>query len=105
DYSLEASLTILSGELKLEIIDWRDKKQEFEDRWAEVVSEDKLIYYDNFLKDYPHSIYREAALKRFDELKERDLWKTAQAVDNVHSYYLYLRDAPLQDKRVEAIKR
>lgn len=105
EFSLEANLTILTEELKLEILDWQDKKQEFEDRWEEARTEDKLIYYENFIKDYPHSIYRESAQTRFNELKEQDLWRTAKSVDNVHSYYLYLRDAPLQEKRVDAIQR
>lgn len=105
EFSLEANLTILTEELKLEAIDWLDKKREFTTRWLEAQEEDKLQYYSNFIKDYPHSIYREAAKKRYDELREMDLWRTAQALDNVHHYYLYLRDAPLQTKRIEAIKK
>lgn len=105
EFSLEANLTLLTEELKLVAIDWRDKKREFKGRWQEAQQEDQLQYYNNFLKDYPHSIYREAAQKRFNELKELDLWKTAKAIDKVHQYYLYLRDAPLQKKRKEAILR
>ena len=105
EFSLEANLTILTEELKLVAIDWYDKKTEFEDRWLETQQEDKLQYYVNFLKNYPHNIYREAARARLNELKEADLWQTAKAIDNVHHYYLYLRDAPLQEKRMEAIQR
>ncbi|PHN02279.1 hypothetical protein [Flavilitoribacter nigricans] len=105
EFSLEANLTILTEELKLIAIDWYDKKSAFEERWLEAQREDKLQYYINFLKDYPHNIYREAAKKRLDELREMDLWQAAQAINSVHHYYLYLRDAPLQEKRVQAIKR
>lgn len=105
EFSLEANLTILTEELKLVIMDWRDQKTVFENRWLETQREDKLQYYVNFLKDYPHNIYREAAQDRLDKLREMDLWQTAKAIDNVHHYYLYLRDAPLQEKRVEAIQR
>lgn len=105
EFSLDANLTLLTKELKLVIIDWTDKKQEFLHRWQETQEEDKIQYYLNFLKDYPHSIYREAAQKRLNELREIDLWQTAQALDKVHQYYLYLRDAPLQENRAEAIER
>lgn len=105
EFSLEANLTILTEELKLVVLDWRDKKAEFEARWLETQREDKLQYYLNFLRDYPHNIYREAAQARLDELKEMDLWQAAKAIDSVHSYYLYLRDAPLQEKRITAIQR
>jgi hypothetical protein len=105
EYSLEANLTLLVEELKLVIMDWRDQKQELVERWEEARAEDDRQYYENFLKDYPHSIYREAAQKRYDELREEELWRTAQVMNNVHNYYLYLRDSPLQLKRVEAINR
>ncbi|MCB0630994.1 MAG: hypothetical protein R2824_11090 [Saprospiraceae bacterium] len=105
EFSLEANMTLLVEELKMVIIDWMDKKQELVARWEEAREEDERQYYENFLKDYPHSIYREAAQKRYNELKEDELWRTAKIMDNVHHYYLYLRDSPLQLKRVDAINR
>lgn len=105
EYSLEANLTLLVEELKLVIIEWRDKKEELVARWLEAQQEDERQYYENFLKDYPHSVYREAAQKRYNELKEEELWHSAQVIDSVHDYYLYLRDSPLQLNRVNAINR
>lgn len=105
DRSLEATLADIAGELQSVINEWRGYKQELEDRWQEAQSSDEIIYYLNFLDDYPYSIYREAAAKRRDELIEEKLWNEAKAFDQVFYYYTYLRDAPLQLYRVEAIER
>lgn len=105
DRSLEATLTSISQELSAAIADWRRQKQELENRWLEAQAADEIIYYLNFLQDYPYSIYRTAAAKRRDELIEEKLWSEAKAFNKVFYYYTYLRDAPLQEHRVEAIER
>ncbi|MEL6719536.1 MAG: hypothetical protein AAFP82_12540, partial [Bacteroidota bacterium] len=83
----------------------RERKQKIESAWKRTTRSESIGSYDQFLKDFPLSRYREEAQAKRDELLEGRLWKKANNANTSAAYFDYLQNSPLDMHDEKARKK
>jgi hypothetical protein len=79
-------------------------KLDEESLWKNVLSEDKVDAYSNYLDYYPSGIFANQANRRILELKEDDIWQSARIKDSELAYENYLKKYAPNGKYVTEAK-
>lgn len=97
----------LHDELKRNINNIVQIKQETEKAWQAAKEQDDIEAYTQYLENYRsrNPAYTKIAEKKLAEFEEVALWDKAQKKDSIKGYLHYLKQAPLKNNEQEALEK
>ncbi len=98
-------LCSVSKEIRRLVEDAAKKQLDMEESWKEALLENSTEYYNEFIKQFPHSKYISKAKANRDELVELKLWKATEKAENVEPYVEYLMKSVQKKHFEEALSK
>jgi len=102
---VQQALYVAIFEIKPLVSDFKIKKEQLEAAWKEVEQSKSVSTIDNFLNLYPYSKYQNPAKKIRNQALEEQLWSKALLTPTLENLLEYLKSAPLQNHKEEAISK